>query len=374
MRETDILREVLKKYDLVLPVLPREQRRIYRSKRRTLASVLGVDRRSTLFTSSVVRFYYMMRNSGMNITLAGAARGAVFAAVTAVLLFTGGGILLFQNYFHTPVFIAGKAPVQDGYIAAAGDMKLYRNGVESLSVEAPYKVEPGDEIVTGDSSALLQFDNGAVVKVMRKSSLLVVSIGPQYRFDLRGGGVVSRVPRLAEGAFYEVHTPDAVVSVKGTEFGVIYGDSKTTVFVAEGTVRVKHIPGGAEYDVSGGNSTEVNGEKRVNVLTEGEAVIMKGFSGFHHVESLNGKNRDELKAISEMLAAADRAESQGTAAKRMTLAELKEKYGRLDEVILYSGRRYTGVIISRGGVYKILTAGGIVSVPAKEIKGSGVIQ
>ena len=49
MRDIDIIKQILKKYDLMLPVLPREQRRIYRSKRRTLAVILGKDGREQIY-------------------------------------------------------------------------------------------------------------------------------------------------------------------------------------------------------------------------------------------------------------------------------------------------------------------------------------
>jgi hypothetical protein len=42
--------------------------------------------------------------------------------------------------------------------------------------------------------------------------------------------------------------------------------------------------------------------------------------------------------------------------------------------MLYNGKKYTGVIVSRGGIYKILTPSGTVSVPAGNVKGSRVIQ
>jgi len=374
VRDLEIIKQILKKYDLMLPVLPREQRKIYRSKRRALAVILGENEKSTLMTTAAVRFYYIMRNMGMPVTLVSGARAAVFASVITLMFFAGGSVLLLQNYFYRQGVIAVNELSQNGIIAASGDIRINRGGTEIVSPGAPYMIMAGDEIITGEFSALLQFDNGAIVKIFKKSSVLVVSLGSHYQIDLRTGSIITRIPQLAEGTGYAIHTPDSVVSVKGTEFGVQYENGKTKVYVTKGTVSVKYLPDGTEYDVAAGSSSEVNGDKKSFPLTEEETLLMKGFSDLQYVESISTKSTVELQSISDKLSASDAVKSGERQSKKMTLEDMKLKYGKLDEVILYSGKKYTGVILSRGGVYKILTAGGVVSVPAKEVKGSGIIQ
>ncbi len=362
--------QLLKKYDLVLPVLPSEQRRIYRSKRRTLSVILGRNESSTFMTTAAVRFYYMMRSMGMQATLASGARAAVFASVLAVLVVAGSSVLILQNFIYNQGMIAVNDMQQHGVIAAAGDLRITRDGVEIASPKAPDMIRAGDEIITGESSALFQFENGTVVKILKQSTVHVLSLGNNFQFDLRSGGILSRVQNLKSGSVYEVRTPDSIVTVKGTEFGVQYESGKTKVFVTHGTVHVKYAPDSSEYDVEEGNSTEVNSDKKKSSITEEETLIMKGFADLQYVESISTKSPEELGEIKNKLTASDEA---GQPAK-MTLAELKLKYGKLDEVILYNGRRYTGVIISRGSVYKILTPGGVSTVSAKSVKGSRVVQ
>ena len=374
MRDMEIIKQILKKYDLMLPVSPREQRRIYRSKRRTLAVILGENGKSTYMTTAAVRFYYMMRNMGMSATLVSGARAAVFASVITLMLFAGGSVLLLQNYFYRPGIIAVNELNQNGVIAASGDIRINRSGTETVSPKVPYMIAAGDEIITGEFPALLQFDNGAIVKILKKSSVLVVSLGTRYQIDLRTGGIITRIPKLAKGSGYEIHTPDTVVSVKGTEFGVQYEAGKTKVYVTEGTVNVKHMPTGAEYELTAGSSSEVSGDKKNSPITEEETLLMKGFSDLQYVESISTRSPLELQLISDKLSASDAVKSGEQQSKKMTLEDMKLKYGKLDEVILYNGKKYTGVIISRGEVYKILTTGGVASVPAKEIKGSRIIQ
>ena len=371
MRDIHIINQILKKYDLMLPVLPREQRKIYRSKRRTLADILGAGETSSFKVKAAVRFFYIMRNMGMSATVASGARAAVFASVIAVMVAAGGSVLLLQNYIYRQGVIAVDEIHKSGVITASGDLKINRDGAELTSLKAADIIKPGDEIITGESSALFQFDNGAVVKILKKSSVLAVSMGKDFRFDLKSGGIVSRIPQLPSGSGYEIYTPDSSVSVKGTEFGVIYENGKTRVFVSRGTVGVRHLSSGTEYDVTEGNSTEVNTDKKSLPVPENESIIIKGFAGLDYVESIGTKSPGELQALGEKLKNSDKVEVQS---KTMTLAQMKEKYGKIDEITLYSGRKYTGVIISRGGVYKILTTGGVVTVNAKEVKGSRIVQ
>ena len=78
------------------------------------------------------------------------------------------------------------------------------------------------------------------MKILKKSSVLVVSLGKLYQFDLRSGGITyTDSASCLQGSGYEIHTPDTVVSVKGTEFGVQYENGKTKVFVTKGTVSCK---------------------------------------------------------------------------------------------------------------------------------------
>ncbi len=375
MRDIDILNELLKKYDLMLPVLPREQRKIYRSKRKTLAVILGKNEKSSLMLSAAVRFYYLMRSMGLHATLASGARTAVFASVIVVMLVAGGSVIVLQNYIYNQGIIAVNSIDNKGFISASIDLKIIRSGAELASIKTADPLIEGDEIITGDSSTLFQFSNGALVKVLKKSSVKAVSLGSHLILDLKQGTIITRIPVIAAGSGYSIHTNDSIISVKGTEFGVTHENGKTGVFVTDGTVSVKHLTSGAEYDVAAGNSTVVNGDGIISTLDSSQLVIMKGFSDLEYVESLSTKSPEEIKSLQDKLKASDdNASTREKQSKRLTLEELQTKYGKLDEVMLYNGRKYTGVIISRGSIYKILTPAGVVSVPAAEVKGSKIIQ
>lgn len=369
MKEMDILIEILKKYDLVLPVSPSEQRRIYRSKRRILAVIIGKGVNSRFMAGAAVRFYYMMRNLGMQVSLASGARAAVFASVFAVLVVAGGSMVAVQDYIYRQGIIAVNVKQGSGLITAAKDLTVTR-GTETITEKALGRIKAGDTIITGNASALFQFDTGVIVKVLKQSRVYVASLGLDCRFDLQQGGIISRVPELVRGTGYMVTTPDTVVTVKGTEFGVIYRDGKTKVFAVKGKVHVKHIPSGAEYDINGDEMSEINSSSVINPVSGHEASLVKGFAGLEWQWSAAEMNASEIEAFEKRVADSDSDDNPAG----MTLEQMKEKYGKLDVVTLYSGRRLTGVIVSRGSIYKILTVKGVVPVNAKDVKGTKIIQ
>lgn len=369
-----MVKQLLKKYDLMLPVLPGEQRRIYRAKRRTFAAIIGSEKKSSFITDIIVRFYYIMRNAGMPVSLTTAGRMAAFASITAVLIVSAGSVMVLQNIIYRQGVIAVKDIHKTGTIAAADRLTIRRGESEISSPKVLDQIAVSDEISTGEKSTLLQFDNGALVKIQKNSSVLVVSLGSHYVFNIKTGGIITRIPAIAEGSSYSIHTPDSIITVKGTEFGVIYDKERTDVFVKQGIVAVNHVPSGSVYDVNGGNSSIVNSEKKVSALTEAESSILKGFSELRYVESIGTKSETELREIKEKLDDSDKLKADEDPVKKMTLAEMKEKYGKLDEIVLFNGKKYTGVIISRGESYKILTSAGVITFKRNELKETRIIQ
>jgi hypothetical protein len=65
---------------------------------------------------------------------------------------------------------------------------------------------------------------------------------------------------------------------------------------------------------------------------------------------------------------------KGTASGNLTLQELKDKYGRIDEVTLYNGKKIRGVILGRGEIFRIITERGMTAVSAREIRGTEILK
>lgn len=148
----------------MLPVLPSEQRRIYNSKRKTLSFILSYNEKNRFMYSSAVRFYYLMRNLGIPATLLSGARTAVVFSSILFMTFTGGTFLILKSYIDNKGVISLQNSDLTGEIISSGDLSINRGGLMIKSISSPETIKCGDEIITGDSSALLQF-NGNLVKI-----------------------------------------------------------------------------------------------------------------------------------------------------------------------------------------------------------------
>jgi biopolymer transport protein ExbD len=54
--------------------------------------------------------------------------------------------------------------------------------------------------------------------------------------------------------------------------------------------------------------------------------------------------------------------------------EIKKEYGKLETVILWNGKNYTGAVISTDPVYSIVTVDGTVNIPIKDVKIREIIR
>lgn len=125
--------------------------------------------------------------------------------------------------------------------------------------------------------SVFRCEGGLVIEAEAASALrLVVSrpSGAPQRIEVRGRGVLVDVPP-GQGRF-QILTPHAIASVRGTVYAVDVSDGTTAVFVQEGSVQVGHSDGtdavvlgpGEGVDVAPGEPLEVKqwGAPRVERL------------------------------------------------------------------------------------------------------------
>lgn len=55
-------------------------------------------------------------------------------------------------------------------------------------------------------------------------------------------------------------------------------------------------------------------------------------------------------------------------------AEIKEEYGKLETVLLWNGKTYTGAVINTTEVYTIVTVEGTINIPMKDVKMRQIIR
>lgn len=357
MKENDVIIEVLKKYDLTLPLTWLEKRRIRRAKRRTLAVILSRESGGRLKYSVSIFFSDIMKAFGIDATLAAGWRAASASATLSLILIAGGSVLITQHSLLMPGFQkTAQVPVIAGSVTSGRGTATGVQGSAELTAGGSFL--QGDHLKTGeDSVLLLKMSAGADVAMLSGGSIKTDADKSRTVIELYEGCVISKVPSPFSG-LYEVRTPGASVTVKGTVFAVIYNTGKTSVLVSEGVVSIKDTSSGVLHEIESGYYVEAGAVSKGRRLSGKEASLLKEFEkSSGDSTGLQGLNGIYKEMISE------KADNQ-----KMTLNDIKKKYGQIDEILLYSGKRFTGAVISRGVYIKIMTVNGVVTVPSKDVK------
>ena len=264
----------------------------------------------------------------------------------------------------------------------AGTVKIEAAGKEASPVKVMDEVKDGDVIETGGKSyVIIQTGDGLIIRFDSDTRVVFESISSLEKrvLNLNKGKVVSSVSKLKKGSEYNIKTPTAVASVRGTEFLTEYEKGKTIVAVGKGKVSVVKNATSQESLVEKGNTAvveekesaeievrEINKVEELEISKIGEVPAIKpgDREGAEKQSNELEKKTEEIDKEIEDLMEKDAA---------WTMEKIKAKYGRIDVVTLYNGRVIRGAIISRGSSVKILTPGGVITVQSKDIRTTGVM-
>ncbi|WP_251358787.1 FecR domain-containing protein [Kangiella sp. TOML190] len=142
-------------------------------------------------------------------------------------------------------------PARVSVLSVQGEVNLVRGDL-SQALETSSSIKLGDKVITGeDASTTLRFADKSEL-LLGSSSELIFDVLTRWgrtgmvdsRMRLMKGSVEGRVETLqGPGAHFEVHTPSAVATVRGTEFRVRVDGNNTKVSyneVSEGKVKVEN--------------------------------------------------------------------------------------------------------------------------------------
>ena len=124
-------------------------------------------------------------------------------------------------------------------------------------------VQPRQVIVTGpDGYAVFQVSDGSTFEVFPNSNVIFRKNPPNWRdlLDVFVGKIKVHIEKLGgQPNPNRIHTPTAVISVRGTTFDVSVdpADESTLVAVEEGQVSVRHALRGDTKMVNAGESVQV---------------------------------------------------------------------------------------------------------------------
>ena len=153
-----------------------------------------------------------------------------------------------------------------------GEAVINRGETKDLKASENMNLQSGDELITAEGTKVtLRLDDDKYIVVDENSKLVLYAEGTeedsQTRIELEYGAVFSDIKKkLSDDSGYEVITPSSVMSVRGTQFEVVYRELKDEagkliekvmkVLTFEGKVNVKP-EGSSEKRVSKAGTMEV---------------------------------------------------------------------------------------------------------------------
>ncbi len=291
-------------------------------------------------------------------------------------------IIFISAVFSSALLLScGKEKKIKAYVSFYTGKVTVQNGKESpVNVNLKDEVQDGDLFNVGKKSCLiLQGQDGLVVRFEANTEALISAMNnvTSREITLNRGRILSSVEKLKKGGAYSVKTPTAVASVRGTQFLTSYNGKKSTVAVGRGLVSVKNTAQGGMEKLApeGRTATAETGAKGVEIrdIDKSETLELTKVVNTPVVSGIEKKTPEELEEIfKESSEQNKKTEEQIDELRGMTQSEMKAKYGRIDIITLYNGRKIEGVILSRGKYYRILTRGGTITVEGKNVRRTGV--
>ena len=146
----------------------------------------------------------------------------------------------------TTLLFASGACAQEGQVVVThmeGQPMILRAG-ETLPASVGLQCLETDTLMTPDGAQLDVTLNGkAGCRVLPQTEVSLQSTGSDMKVQVARGNVILNLDKLNEGSTFQVETPTAIASVRGTQFWgrvetASTGDPVTTFAVREGAVEV----------------------------------------------------------------------------------------------------------------------------------------
>ena len=175
-------------------------------------------------------------------------------------------LFLLATPFQFTAF-ANEAPYCE-VVKVTGDVKFKQPGHDFAPLQQGMMLQKGDSISVGaGASADLAFDSQwqNVTHLNENTRALVRFINPT-RIEIASGDIYAKLDHLTKGSTFEVSTPTAIASVRGTRYRTTFASGQTTVYNDSETssVYVYHL------DENGNRSGQAV------VLKPGQSMVITG--------------------------------------------------------------------------------------------------
>lgn len=194
------------------------------------------------------------------------------------------------------------------------------------------KLANGDAIKTGErGQAELLMEDGSRLQLRAKTQMVLMSVAPNRMINLNFGRMKSIVTKLKNNRKFEVKTPIAAASVRGTIFEVGYDEEKKNGFldVSKGLVALEQedkeimVPAGQRVDFMEGQPLTEPAPRQSGSGDEHAAV--------RHEVGLGMSKEEVMSAAAEEMRLAEYQEGK-------TLIDVNGKRVRLEEYIIRKPR------------------------------------
>ena len=238
--------------------------------------------------------------------------------------------------------------------------------------------------VKNNSMAVLQFSSAASITLKANSVLSIANLSkndsgkPVIELSQNTGSSFSKI---AKGqSEFSIKTPTAVAGVRGTSFELVVGNGKTTqIKLLEGKVQVAKASATKEEMAA---APVVEAGQKVEATEAGVAKPVEITEA--EKSSLQAMNTVEIAPASGKVVVPESVEKYATGAstsaslteaaaakpevKRLTLADIKAKYGRIAKIQTKNGKEYVGYFNQQGDQMTIQTVDGQVRVPVASVQ------
>jgi hypothetical protein len=367
---TDSIKNFLEKYKFHHPTPEDVQKKIQFSQNKALIKILKKSGTYTYYRHAVLSFFLKLRNKGISIKA-----GTVNFFVPA-FTFAAAGILFFLTAFILqPLLFQNEYYVKNGFVIfLSGDVKLKKTGSELKQLNLKDVISKNDIIVTGkDSSAALQIGNSNLVLLKPESEIKFLSINENYltAAQLNFGKSLFKITKTGKNIFH-VRMQNYVVEVQGTEFSVSTDGKESLVALEKGKLEITKDKQD-KYILNEGNTSVLNEKYTSRAVSNDEKIDFKRIEllSFHKdikdikIEELKKTNNNLIEEnikIDKELKFLEKNEDIP-----LTLEAIKEKYGILQEIILFNGKIFKGYVVDRGEFYTIILPGSIIKIKTDEV-------
>lgn len=366
MSQFKVLTDILKKYRFYFPIERRYQKRIFKSKKRSLVYILREANIKTGFISVKINYYYKLKQLGLSIKLATSSKIINIALSTAVVIIIASGALTIGNYVIKSPTIATQGIIT----FVLGKATITSEDKTPRQIKVKDSVKKGMIIETAKNSVInFQYPLDKIIKINPNSKISINEISDTElsEFNLLKGSILTKLRKLKKNEKYQIRTLNAVASVRGTQFSVSYKSHKTEVIVIDGSVEVQYIDNNQTVHdtkvITSGQKAIITNKIVIKQNSKINSLTVEQISKLNFINNIDTLHRTDLTKLHK----AHQIELQKLANK-IQFMQGSNKYGHIYTIFLYNGRKIRGYIVSRAQKWKILTSHGLITIPSKAVK------